>query len=129
MNKAVELLRECQTFFLATDDNGQPRVRPFGAVADINGKLYICTNNTKDCFKQMMKNPKVEISAVIEDEKWLRICGTVKVDSSMEAREEFLKQVPLDMYKADDGIFEVLYFTEATLTVYSFTEEPEVFAI
>ena len=129
MNKGVELLKQSGVFFLATDDNGQPRVRPFGAVAEINGKLYICTSNPKDCFKQMLKNPKVEISGMLGEHKWLRICGTVAVDPSIEAKAEFLKQYPLDMYKADDGVFEVLYFTEGTGTVYSYTGEPEVFKV
>ena len=129
MNKGVELLKQSGVFFLATNDNGQPRVRPFGAVAEINDKLYICTSNSKDCFKQMINNPKVEISAMLGEHKWLRICGTVKPDSSIEAKAEFLKQYPLDMYKADDGIFEIFCFTEGTLTVYSYTENPEIFEI
>lgn len=36
-------------------------VRPFSSVAEIDGKPYFCTNNTKDCYKQMMANPKTEI--------------------------------------------------------------------
>ena len=43
--KAVvyDFLKECGTYYLATDDNGQPRVRPFGTVNEFEGKLYIQT--------------------------------------------------------------------------------------
>ena len=61
MNKIVEALKATKVFYVATIDGDQPRVRPFSSVTDIDGKLYICTNNTKKVFDQMMKNPKVEI--------------------------------------------------------------------
>ena len=61
MKKALEFLQESGTFYLATTEGDQPRVRPFGAVFEYEGKLYIVTNNTKKCFKQMLENPKVEI--------------------------------------------------------------------
>ena len=43
MNKAMQFLKDNKTFYLATVQDGQPRVRPFGAVAEFEGKLYICT--------------------------------------------------------------------------------------
>lgn len=129
MNKAVELLQKSKVFYIATIDGDQPRVRPYGAVAEIDGKLYICTNNKKPSFRQMQANPKVEISGLLGEDKWFRINGIVKVDSRTEVRAEFLKQVPLPIYKADDGIFEVLYFESGTATISSFTGEPETFAV
>ena len=56
MNKALEFLQESGIFYLATTEGDQPRVRPFGAVFEYEGKLYIVTNNTKKCFKQMLEN-------------------------------------------------------------------------
>ena len=63
MNEAVRFLRDCGTFYLATEDGDQPRVRPFGAVMEYEGKIYLSTSNTKNVFHQMKKNPKVEIAA------------------------------------------------------------------
>jgi uncharacterized pyridoxamine 5'-phosphate oxidase family protein len=130
MNKAVRFLKDCQTFFLATNEEDQPRVRPFGAVMEYEGKTYICTNNTKQCYKQMLKNPKVEISAY-KDGKWIRICGSATRDMRKEAKEQMLHQVPSlkKMYSADDGIFEMFYLSDATVTIYSFGSEPETFKI
>ncbi|OAV72771.1 hypothetical protein Barb6_00843 [Bacteroidales bacterium Barb6] len=118
MNKTVELLKKSKVFFLATNEGNLPKVRPFGAVAEINGKVYLSTANNKECFKQIIANPKVQIAAMLDDWKWLRISGTLKLDPAQSSREEMLKQFPLDIYKADDGIFEVLYFTEGTVEIY-----------
>jgi uncharacterized pyridoxamine 5'-phosphate oxidase family protein len=130
MNKGIQFLKDCKTFFLATSDGEQPRVRPFGAVIEYEGKTYICTNNTKECYKQMQKNPKIEISAA-KDGKWIRICGSVVRDTRKEIKERMLDEVPSlkRMYTADDGIFEVFYLADAIATVYSFADEPEVFEI
>ncbi len=128
MNKAAQFLSDCQTFYLATVENDQPRVRPFGAFMEWEGKTYICTNNKKNVFAQIIKNPKVEISGMDKNGKWIRISGEVKPDARKGAKEAMLAAVPSlqKMYNADDGIYEVLYFTEATATIYSFGGEPEV---
>ena len=127
MNKATELLQQAKTFFIATVEDDQPRVRPFGAVAEINGKTYLSMNNTKKVFKQLMANPKCEISGMLDAGKWFRITGTLAHDDSNESRAEFLKQCPLPMYKADDGIFAICYFTEVHGTIESFTDPKEEF--
>ncbi|BCN29120.1 pyridoxamine 5'-phosphate oxidase family protein [Anaeromicropila herbilytica] len=126
MQKTIEFLRKANTFYLATVEKDQPRVRPFGAVAEYDGKFYICTNNTKDCFKQMQENTKVEISAMTGG-SWIRLTGEVKADERVEAKQAMIDANPSlkNMYKADDDIFEVLYFTKGTSTFYSFTNEPE----
>lgn len=129
MNKAVELLRECKIFFLATNEKDQPRVRPFGAVAEINGKLYIATSNNKKCFAQMIENPKVEIAAMLNEEEWIRITGIVKQDTSVESKAEFLKQSPIPGYSADDNIFEILYFEKGFVEIISYSKAPEHFEI
>jgi len=105
MREVLEYLKECGVFYVATDEQGQPRVRPFGAVADFEGKLYISTNNQKDVFKQMQKNPKIEISGMKND-TWIRVKAAVVRDNRKEAREKCLpitlalkKCMPLMMEK------------------------------
>ncbi|MHB8128373.1 MAG: pyridoxamine 5'-phosphate oxidase family protein [Mobilitalea sp.] len=130
MNQIAQFLNDCGTFYLATVENNQPHVRPFGAVMEWDGKTYICTNNTKKVYAQMLENPKIEISATLGD-KWIRLIGNVATDPRLEAREAMLKAIPMltTMYKLNDGIFEVLYFTDAKATIYSFTENPEEFSL
>lgn len=128
MEKIYEYLKECGTFYLATADGTQPHVRPFGAVAVFDGKLYITTNNTKKVFKQMQANQKIEISAMNKG-TWIRIEAEAIADSRREARVAMMdtnEAALSSMYNVDDGIFEVLYLKNATATICSFTAEPEI---
>lgn len=123
MNKAVELIRTSQVFFLATTEGNQPRVRPFGAVAEINGKVYIGTTNDKKCYAQMITNPQVEMAGMLPDGKWIRVCGTVKEDSDYESKVEFLNQNPAlaGLYSADNESFVLFYFDGGALDIYGHT--------
>ncbi len=127
MNKITEFLNQSGTFYLSTVENNMPRVRPFGAVAEYDGKIYICTNNQKNVFKQILVNPNIEISSMVGD-KWIRLEGKLVVDERIEAKEAMLESNPSlrSMYNENDGIFEVLYFTEATAKICSFSSEPEI---
>ncbi len=122
MQKTIDFLKKAGTFYIATLDQDQPRVRPFGVATAYQGKLYICTSNEKACFMQMINNPKVEISAVIGNE-WIRLTGEVALDTSETARLAVLQEYPSlqNMYAANDGKFEVLYFTKGTAVFYSFS--------
>jgi len=131
MNKTLEFLQESGTFYLATTEGDQPRVRPFGAVFEFENKLYIATNNTKNCFKQMLENPKVEISSMNKNGQWIRVSGEVANDDRCEVKEFALEAVPVlkSMYNINDGIFAVLYFTKGAVTISSFTAKPETFSL
>lgn len=127
MNEVYQYLKDCGTFYLATSDGNQPRVRPFGAVDIYEGKIYIQTGNVKNVFKQMQKNPKVEICAMSKDGTWIRITAAVVRDDRIEARQHMLDENPVlkKMYAANDGNCEVLYLKDATAVIYSFTEKPK----
>lgn len=60
MNIAAQFLFDAKTFYLATNEGGQPRVRPFGAVAEFDGKTYIATNNKKKVFEQILKTLRLK---------------------------------------------------------------------
>lgn len=126
MEQILKFLQDAGTWYIATDDHGQPRVRPFGAQAIINGKLYIATNNTKDVYKQILENPKVEISGMAGG-KWIRFNGELVADDSREAKAAMLEACPSlkNLYSLDDGIFAVLYFTKGKARICSFTDPIE----
>ena len=131
MKEAYEFLKNCGTFYLATEENGQPHVRPFGAVCEFEGKLYIVTNNQKKVYQQMLKNGKVEICGMNKG-KWIRVEGTVKEDLRREARVAMMEENTAalsSMYSVDDNLMTVLYFENGTATIYSFTEEPKVITL
>ncbi len=126
MESVVNFLKEAGTYFLATVDGDQPRVRPFGTVNVFEGKLYIQTGKIKDVSKQLHKNPKAEICACKGGE-WLRVSGELVSDDRIEAKQSMLDAYPSlqGMYKADDDNTEVLYFKDAVATFYSFGGEPK----
>lgn len=127
MESVVKFLKEAGTYYLATVDGDQPRVRPFGTVNIFEGKVYIQTGKVKDVSKQLHKNSKAEICA-FKDGEWIRIAGELIEDDRIEARQSMLDAYPSlqGMYKADDGNTEVLYLKDATATFYSFTSAPRV---
>jgi len=127
MEEVYKFLKECGTFYLATEEGDQPRVRPFGVVNIFEGKLYIQTGKIKNVSKQMQINPKVEICGM-KDGKWIRVTGEVVRDDRREAKVSMLEANPVlkSMYSADDDNTEVLYFKNATATFSSFMEAPKV---
>jgi uncharacterized pyridoxamine 5'-phosphate oxidase family protein len=62
------------------------------------------------------------------DGKWIRVAGRLIRDDRVEAKAHMLDNYPglKDRYSAEDDNTEVLYFEDATATIYSFTEEPKV---
>ena len=125
MERAYDFLKKAGTYYLATMDGDQPRVRPFGTVDLFDGKLYIQTGKKKDVAKQLAKNPKAEICAFM-DGKWLRLSGELVEDDRREARKHMLDAYPSlrAMYNEDDGNTLVLYFRNARAVFSSFGEPP-----
>lgn len=130
MKEVLDYLRNCGTFYLATSEGDQPRVRPFGAVCEFEGKLYIVTNNQKDVYKQMLANPKVEICGTHAG-TWLRVSGEVKEDVRHEARVAMMdaNNSLSSMYTVDDNLMTVFYFENGTATISSFTAEPKHYTL
>ena len=126
MREVYDFLKKCGTYYLATVEGDQPRVRPFGTVEIFEDRLYIQTGKVKDVSKQIQANPKVEICA-FRDGRWLRISGKLIRDDRIEAKKHMLDAYPAlkGMYSAEDDNTEVLYFQDATATFSSFTEPPK----
>jgi len=127
MEEVYKFLKECGTYYLATVEGDQPRVRPFGTVDLFEGKLYIQTGKVKNVSRQLAENPKIEICA-FNGKQWIRIEATAVNDDRIEAKQHMLDAYPglQGMYKADDGNTQVLYLKDATATISSFTEPPKV---
>jgi len=125
MEKTYRFLKQCGTYYLATVDGSEPRVRPFGTIHIFEGRLYIQTGKVKDVSKQMRKNPRIEISSFSEG-KWIRLTATAVQDPRRQAQVSMLEAYPslLDRYQADDGNMEVWYLTDAVSVISSFTEAP-----
>lgn len=128
MQAVYEFIKSAGTYYLATMDGDQPRVRPFGTIDVFDGKLYIQTGKRKDVASQLKANPKIEISAML-DGRWIRLSAEAILDENIEAQVHMLDNYPSlkAMYAPGDGNTEVYYLRNATAVICSFTAEPEVY--
>ena len=126
MERVCKFLKDAGTYYLATVEGDQPRVRPFGTAHIFEGRLYIQTGKVKPVSKQLMANPKAEICAFHKG-TWLRVAGGLVEDDRVEARKSMLDAYPSlrKMYDENDGNTQVFYFQNATATFSSFTAPPE----
>ena len=126
IEKVCEFLDEAGTYYLATVDGDQPRVRPFGTALIAKGRLYIQTGKVKAVSHQLAANPKAEICA-FKDGRWLRLSGELINDDDREVKVAMLEKMPSlkRMYSPDDGNTQVLYFKNAEAVFYSFGGAPE----
>ena len=127
MKEVRDFLHECGAYYLATVDGDEPKVRPFGTSEIFEGRLYIQTGKKKDVFKQIEKNPNVEICA-FKDGKWVRVSGKLVLDDRVEAKKYMLDMNPnlRNMYNENDDNTAVLYFENGKAVFTSFGEEPKV---
>ena len=127
MKEVLDYLKKTKTYYLATVDGDQPRVRPFGVAEEYEGKIYFQTGKVKNVSKQLSANPKIEICAC-DGPTWIRIEGEAVNDDRREVKEYILDKNPglKRMYSADDDNTQVLYIKNGKATFYSFTEAPRV---
>jgi uncharacterized pyridoxamine 5'-phosphate oxidase family protein len=124
MDEVLAFLKKVDTYYLATVEGDQPRVRAFGTINEFAGRLYIQTGRSKPVSAQIASNPKVELCA-FDGEKWLRVAATLIDDSSIESQESMLAAYPelKAMYTVDDGNAQTLYLSNATATFSTFGGE------
>ncbi len=127
MQQVYQFLKDAGVYYIATVDGDQPRVRPFGTILIFDGKLYIQTGKKKNVSRQLGINGKTELCAMKGDE-WIRVSGTLVNDDRREAKVAMLDAFPSlkSMYSPDDDNTQVLYFKDATATIYSFSHDPVV---
>ena len=130
LEKVLKFLDEAQSYYLATAEGDQPRVRPFGTAIVYKDKLYIQTGKVKPVSHQLKANPKAEICA-FKDGTWVRISGELVEDETREVKTLMLEKMPMlrHMYNEDDGNMQMLYFKKAEVVFAFFTAPPEKFEI
>ncbi len=128
MEEVYEFLKACETYYLATVEGDQPRVRPFGTVDLYDGKLTIQTGKKKAVADQMKANQKVELCGMSEG-KWIRVTAKAVLLDDIKAQEHMLDAYPSlkAMYQPGDGNTEVYALEEVTAVIASFTEPPKTY--
>ena len=117
MQEVYDFLKAAGTYFLATAEGKQPRVRPFGTCVMYEDRIYIQTGKVKDVSKQMEENPKIELCAYMNGH-WLRVTAEARSDDRIAVKQYMLDQYPMlkDRYAADDDNVNVLYLENVTAT-------------
>ena len=125
MEEVLAFLRKCGTYYLATVEGDQARVRPFGTIDLFDGRLTVQTGRKKDVSRQILANPRVELCA-FDGERWLRLAAAAVEDPRIEAQAHMLEAYPSlqAMYQPGDGNTQIFALTEVTATFSSFTEAP-----
>ena len=125
MQEIYDFLKKCGTYYLATMEGDQPRVRPFGTIDLFDGKWTIQTGKIKEVSRQILQNPKIEICA-FDGACWLRVAATAVEDARLQAQEHMLAAYPSlqKMYQPGDGNTQIFTLEHGTDTFYSFTDEP-----
>jgi uncharacterized pyridoxamine 5'-phosphate oxidase family protein len=129
MQEVYDFLKKTQTYYLATVEGNQPRVRPFGTVNLFDGKLYIQTGKAKDVAKQIAANPRIEICAFDPSGgAWVRVQAAAVEDPRREAKKSMLDAYPSlrGRYSEDDGNTQVLYLKDAVATFAEFGKDPRI---
>ena len=125
IDEVCAFLKEAQTYYIATVEGDQPRVRPFGTVNIFEGKLYVQTGKVKNVVRQIEANPKFELCA-FKDGQWIRVWGKLVEDPRAEAQQAMLDNYPelQGMYAVNDGNNVVYAIEDGQATFASFTDEP-----
>lgn len=127
MKKVVEFLQANPVQYLATvGRDGKAKCRPFMFCFEKDGKLWFCTNNTKDVYKDMQANPEIEISVSSPEYAWIRLHGKAVFENNMAVKEgAMLNPIVKGQYQtADNPIFEVFYLEDAHGIIADFSRNP-----
>ncbi len=123
LQKTLNFLLENKTFFIATIDGDQPRVRPFGLVVEHEGKLWFGTANTKAVYRQLQANPRVEISATSPAADWIRLSGQAVFEQNLDVKRKAFENMPVlsNIYQGpEDPTFEMFYLDAAEVSFWTF---------
>ena len=126
VKKVYDFLEDSKTFYLATLEGDQPRVRPYGAMLYFEDKIYIMAFGKTNATRQIAANPNAEICAF--KGKTLRIECKLVEDNRPEVGKALVDKMPvLKPALGENGENGVMYYlTEATATFYKMMEVDEV---
>ena len=107
-------LTETGVFFLATALDKQPHLRPLGMHFIMDGKLWFGVGDQKEVYKQLKKNPLVEIVALKKDNHWLRYSGKVVFAMDQKYAQKALEMSPhlKEIYNSKTGYKLMMFYVE-----------------
>ena len=127
MDEVVKFLQENPVQYLATvGRDGKAKCRPFMFAGQLDGRLWFCTNSTKEVYKDMQANPNIEISVSSPSYAWIRLHGKAVFENNMAVKEMCIANpiVKGQYGGADNPIFEVFYLKNAHAVLADFSGNP-----
>ena len=126
VKKVYDFLEEAKTFYLATAEGDQPRVRPYGAMLFFEGKIYIMAFRKTNATRQIGQNQKAEICAF--KGQTLRIECKLVEDNRPEVGKALVEKMPvLKTALGENGENGVMYYlADATATFYKMMDVDQV---
>lgn len=127
MKEVVEFLQANPVQYLATvGRDGKAKCRPFMFCFEKDNRLWFCTNNQKDVYKDMKSNPNIEVSISSPNYAWIRLNGKAVFENNMEVKEECMNNpiVKGQYNSANNPIFEVFYLENAHAVIADFSGNP-----
>ena len=127
MKEVVEFLQANPIQYLATVGcDGKAKCRPFMFCFEKDNRLWFCTNNTKNVYKDMQANPEIEFCVSSPEYAWIRLNGKAVFENNMEVKEGcMLNPIVKGQYEsATNPIFEVFYLEDAKAVIADFSGNP-----
>lgn len=127
MNDVVKFLKDNPVQYLATvGRDGKAKCRPFMFCMEHGGKLWFCTNNKKEVYKDMQENPNVELCVSSPGYSWLRLKGRAVFVNDMRVKEGCMcNPIVKNQYgSADNPLLEVFYLNGAIAMIADFSGLP-----
>ena len=127
MSEVVTFLQENPVQYLATvGRDGKPKCRPFMFCFEREGKLWFCTNNTKEVYKDLQEHPYVEVSTSSPAYAWIRLSGKAVFADDRAVKEGCMENpiVKGQYQSADNPIFVVFYLEGAKAVLADFSGNP-----
>lgn len=127
MREVIEFLDANPVGCLGTIDNGKPRVRPFQSMFEQDDKLYFCTANNKEVFKQLQANPFIEFSSSSKEFITVRLRGQIKLSQDLEIKKRIIagNELVRSIYQTPENpIFEIFYLEHGSVIMSDFSGQP-----
>lgn len=96
MSKILNFIRECGTFFVLTINDDRPAGRPFGAIMEHDGDLFISTADMKAVYAQLKAQPRVQLLALKPGTRqWARVNGVADECGDIAIKQKMLDECPV----------------------------------
>ena len=128
MKEVSAFLKENVKGFLATVEEGKPRVRPFQYMLEELGRFYFCTSNAKNVYQQLKAQPFVEFSSMSPAFAWVRLRGEIHFSQDATIKTKIIEANPLvkSLYKTPDNpVFEIFYLEHGQAILADFSGKPQ----